>query len=211
LANLRYTSDVDPLDAIPPSLRRRVEAELQPGETPLWAGMPDPLRSALPLLFLFVFGIGWSSIAFSFEGVALAGLFAGRPGPDGSGNLHGWTALMMALFGLPFVAIGVGLLASPFVAAIRAMLTAHVVTNKRLLTVVGGPWPSVESRTGGSLTFVRRRDARAGHGTLRLGFGTERDSDGDPRSVEVPWIGIPGVRDAEGAVRQLAEASGRRL
>ncbi|MHB2168395.1 hypothetical protein [Alsobacter sp. R-9] len=196
------------LDRLPPSLRRRVAAELQPGETVRWAGSPGIVRAVLPTLFLFGFGLAWSSLTFTWEAIAVASLFASagdrQAVPPG-------LSVVLAIFGLPFVAIGVALLASPAYAGLRAMLTAHAVTDRRLLTVVGGPWPSTESRAPASLTYLHRSEGASGRGTLRLGFGTETDSDGSTTRIEARWPGVPAVRDAEAAVRDLARSVGRQI
>ena len=39
----------------------------------------------------------------------------------------------------------------------------------------------------------------------------ERDSDGDPRAVEIAWRAVPEVREAEEAVRALAAKAGRTI
>ena len=196
------------LSRLAPSLRRRVEAELKPGERVLWAGMPGPLQSLLPSLLLFVFGVGWSSLAFTWETVAIAGALG--LGSETGGMSRGMAA-DFAVFGLPFVAVGVGLMGAPFYAALRAFLTAHVVTDRRLLTVTGGSRASVESRSPDRLTTLSRRDGPAGRGTLRLGYGTEKDSDGDTRSIEDRWPDVPDVALAEDAVRSLAASVGRTI
>jgi hypothetical protein len=46
---------------------------------------------------------------------------------------------------------------------------------------------------------------------LRLGFGSYRDSEGDARSIETTWAGIPDVRQAEEAARELAKSVGRKV
>ena len=196
---------MDALNALPPTLAQRVASELQPGEAVLWAGVPGWLSSTLPTLPLFLFGIAWSSLTFSFEGAAIASILSpSHPASMGTGM-----GVLFLIFGLPFVAVGITLLGLPFFEALRAMMTAHVVTDRRLVTVRGGPWKSVEIRPVAALTFVRRRDQAGGRGNLRLGFGVEVDGDGDPRSVEVAWRGVPEVRKAEGAVRETAARAGR--
>lgn len=193
------------MKALPPTLVQRVEAELQPGEEVRWAGVPGWLASALPTLPLFVFGIAWSSLTFTFEGVAIASLLA----PASPASMGPGMGAVFLVFGLPFVAVGIALLGLPVFEAVRAMMTAHVVTDRRIITVRGGPWKSTEIRPVAALTFAQRRDHASGRGTLRLGFGVEVDSDGDPRSIQVAWRGIPAVREAESAVRVLAAAAGR--
>lgn len=197
----------DPLRQLPPSLQDRLRDALRPGEAVLYAGMPGVTASMRQTLVGFVFGIGWSAIAFTFQGVAIASLFSSDP-VKGMGTGMG---LVFCLFALPFTIIGIGLLAWPFHAAWTALLTVHAVTDRRLLTVTGGRHPSVESRSAQALTFVHRVAAGRGRGTLRLGFGTERDSDGDPRAVEVRWPGIPAVDQAEEAVRLLAASMNRTI
>ncbi len=196
-----------PLEFLPLSLRRRVEAELQPGESVLYAGMPGPVAEALPTLIGFVFGVGWSSIAFTWEYIALAALFQDAPG--GKPGMPPGLGVVFAIFGIPFVAIGVAMLAAPFVAALRALQTVHLVTDRRLVTIKGRPGASVETRLPEALTFLRRSGSVADRGTLRLGFGTYRDSDGDARSIETRWAGIARVGEAEEAIRRLARSVNR--
>jgi hypothetical protein len=196
-----------PLDRLPPSLRARVERELLPGEEVVWAGVPGSLGEALPTLPLFVFGLGWSSISFTFAGVAVASALA----EPSSKSMQPGMAAFFTLLSLPFVAVGVILLALPFYTALRAMLTAHAVTDRRLLTVTGGRWNTVEARPADTLTFLHRRDGKHGRGSLRLGLGMERDSDGDNRSIEIAWRAVPAVREAEEAIRALAARAGRTI
>ena len=59
----------------------------------------------------------------------------GAPFAGSMGQTMGW---VMALFGLPFVLIGLGMLLAPFAAFRTARRTVYVVTSKRLMTINEG-------------------------------------------------------------------------
>ena len=56
----------------------------------------------------------------------------------------GW---VMALFGLPFVLVGLGMLLAPFAAFRSARRTVYVLTNKRFMTITEG---RIEARQVGA-------------------------------------------------------------
>jgi hypothetical protein len=195
----------DLLSALTSSLRRRVEAEIRVDETLLWAGMPDWRRAMLPVLPLFVFGIGWCAIVLPFAGIAWAGALVG---PEASGGAPRGLMMVFAVFSLPFLAVGIGLLGSPLQAALKAMASAHVVTSRRLLTVTGWPFAGVESRDAANVKMLTRRQRPNGSGSLKITFGFRRDSDGDETETAQWWAGLGDVAAAEDAVRSAARAGG---
>src|SRR5262245_8831815 len=190
---------------LPATLRARLERELRPRERLVYAGVPSPWRTALPALSLFVFGLFWTSISGFIE-VLFVGLLLGYgPSPP---PVPRWLAGVVSIVGLLFVLVGVVLLASPFDRWRKARRTVHAVTDTRLLTVVDAPWRAAESVETG-ITSVHRRDIANGAGTLAIGCGTERDSEGQAIEVVTWWRGIPDVRRAEDAVRALVRKPGR--
>lgn len=103
--------------------RRQVAPYVRPDETLLWTGRPDPAKHLTGGdLFLIPFSLLWTGFAIFWMGAALAG---GAPLP-------------FALFGLPFVALGLYLVFGRFVVkARRKRQTAYGLTTRRALVAVG--------------------------------------------------------------------------
>jgi hypothetical protein len=120
----------------------------------------------------------------------------------------GGMAWFIAIFLIPFVLLGLGLLFSVPYSIMRGFKTVHAVTDSRILNVFGGRRPSVESYSGQVLNFVKRRDGRQDRGSLEIAYGVERDSEGDPRPVSTKWLGIADVKRAETAVLELMRRRG---
>lgn len=196
------SSDVSRL---PPFLRHAVSAELKNGEKVVYAGMPDWRAEAPQLLMAFVFGAFWSMLAFPAAFFVWAETLGFRPAAAGKAMGAGFGAFF-SIFLIPFVVIGIALLASPFVAIVRSRRTAHLVTDMRLMNVVtGGRSNSVDSFELSAINFLRRRDGKRGRGSLTIGYGVEIDSEGDSQPLTAFWPGIPDVRRAETVIRSLAK------
>jgi hypothetical protein len=192
--------------SLPPAVQAAVRGELQPRERVVYAGQPSPRAALLPTLPIFVFGIAWTAFVVVWE-VSAIGLSLGLWGRDqAGGNAPTWFGLGFSLFGLPFVLVGLGMLAAPVVAAVKAARSVHVVTDQRLFTLVTRPWRKVVSHFGYEVTAIERTDGDGGRGHLKLSRGSTRDSDGDLQEVYESWRGIPEVRRAESAVRDLTRA-----
>ena len=101
------------------SYNQAVRNALQPGEYVLWEGAPKKgMRLQKSDAFLLPFSLFWLGFALFWEYMAIAG---GAP-------------IFMALFGLPFVLIGVYLLFGRFITRARNLSSTHyVVTDQRLL------------------------------------------------------------------------------
>lgn len=96
--------------------------ELQPNEKTLWVGQPKPglaLKSSDAILIPF--SLFWSGFAFTWEIIVL------RQG-----------ITFMALFGVPFVLVGIYLLIGRFFFdAIRRKHTSYALTQKRIIIKSG--------------------------------------------------------------------------
>ena len=194
------------LEQLPTDLRRAANAALQPGERVLYAARPDWRAGWGGLIMIFAFGLFWMSISLMFfvgTGLALLGI---RPMMSNGQPAGFGLNLFVFLFSLPFVAIGLGFLAAPFLGIRKARATAHLVTNVRLINVSVGRDVSVESFPVSKINFVKRRTRRNGTGTLQIGYGVEKDSDGDPRPLTFDWTGIPDVDRAEVLIRSQANS-----
>ena len=79
------------------------------------------------------------------------------------------------------------------------------MTDARLLNVYEGKDKGAESYPFAKVNFVQRKDRRDGSGNLQIGYGVEKDSDGDPRPLTMDWTGIPDARRAEQIIREQAK------
>ncbi len=90
---------------LPAEVEERVLGEVEPGESVVWVGRPASGRFFLSMLPVLVFGVPWT--AFSLFWVVMA-IAASPPGA---------MAIIFPLFGLPFVAIGAGMLGGALLGA----------------------------------------------------------------------------------------------
>ena len=101
------------------SYNQAVRNALQPGEYVLWEGSPRKgIRLQKSDAVLIPFSLFWCGFAGFWEYTVIAG---GGP-------------LIMALFGIPFILVGLYLLLGRFVSRARSLSSTHyVVTDQRLL------------------------------------------------------------------------------
>lgn len=174
-------------------LRTRLQQELQPGETVVWAGSPHWRASWGNLLFTGVFAVGWTSITGFFAVMVAAAAFGFIPwrmnGGEGS---RGWAFVFLA-FLIPFVVIGGALLVQTCRELRSGSRRLHAVTDRRILTVEVGHKKPLEDRPRSTINFVRSSERADGSGTLSIACGIERDAEGSPRPEMVTWPGIPDV------------------
>ena len=173
-------------------LKLAIENELRPGEEVLWAGLPDPdeaYRSSLKLLF---FAIPWTAFALFWEFNALQMAFSSQ---DDSWFFR----IAFPLFGLPFVAIGVGMLYIPHFTYKNSKKTAYVITPDRIFTIAlsgsGNPLVTIYSPEG--IKRIDKKEKPGGRGTLTINFGYEVDSDGESHEKNLVFYGIANVNEVE--------------
>lgn len=194
----------DPI-RLPSDLRRALTSELNPGERVLYATQPDWRAEKGTLLAITIFGLFWSAISFTFFGVGLGGLLGLVPVNSGDAPASTGLLLFVFLFSLPFVAIGCAVLAAPVLGIRKSQRTVHAVTDTRLLNVYDAPRQGAETYPFAKLNFIKRKDRGNGTGNLQIGYGVEKDSDGDPRALTIDWSGIPDVKRAERIIREQAK------
>jgi hypothetical protein len=194
------------LAALPPDLQERVKAELQRGERLIYAGRPGVhigWAEAVAAFFYLAFTFFWCAISFTLGMVGFAGALGFAPpnaklGPPG-------LLWFFAVFSIPFMLIGIGLVATPLYSFWKSRRTVHAVTSDRVLSVFAKPFEGVQSYALSTISYVHRKDYAAGGGALRIGHGTERDSEGDLRALELTWTAIPDVKRAEAAIRDVMQ------
>lgn len=127
----------------------RLQPYLRPGEELLWCGRPDPavIFSAADVIAV-PFSLVWLGIALAWEAGAQA---IGAP--------QAFRAL-----GIPFVLIGIYLVAGRFVVRwIRKRRTVYGITGERVLVQAGSSFRESPVK-GGSMAIRRRRNGR--HATV---------------------------------------------
>jgi hypothetical protein len=193
------------LAKLTPDLRKRVAQELMPGERVVYAGAPDWTGGIGLGAFLFLFGLGWSALTFTAFGISVGAALGFAPPEMKMPEPRALTSWGLTLFLLPFVVVGVGLLSAPALIVYRNRRMAHIVTDRRVMTVHSGKNKGAESYTLDNIISLTRTDGgEEGCGSLLIGHGVERDSDGDIRAVTLDWLKFPAVRRAETAIRSIA-------
>jgi hypothetical protein len=172
-----------------PITRSEVDAELQPGETVLWAGKPLPSRIALQNREALVTGV-----------LALAALFVILTGFSAA------TVFNFLIFGcgftwlaLLFVLLPVYYFARPVYDYLTAGRTTYAVTDRRVLIIkprFGGKTVQSYNR----IQQIERRELSGGKGDLIFGSETQTTRAGvgiRVRSRKVGFFGIPNPREVE--------------
>jgi hypothetical protein len=134
---------------------RNPDFRLLPGEKILWQGQPSTsLRITGRDWYLIPFSLFWGGFAVFWEASVLA-----QPAP---GFLKFW--------GIPFIAIGVYLIAGRFfLDAWLRQRTRYAVTDQRIFIVRAGPFGSFISAALDRLPEIQLEEHRNGLGTLRFG------------------------------------------
>lgn len=179
-----------------PSNRAALTAELLPQETLLWAAEPSAgMRLAGFVVWLvaipFVgFGLFWT-------GLSLVPLLLG--GFQGVG----WIGLIAAAFGLPFLGVGLLLLAKPFALRRAADRTVFAFTDKRLIRLQHGRNHEVSEVPMDSIGSVDMVEYPDGSGTLSVQALGPPEATGARRPVAV--YQLMGVKDVSRARTLLRE------
>jgi hypothetical protein len=131
------------------ALASRLQSSLRPGEELLWAGRPDPaiVFSAADAIAI-PFSVVWLGIAIAWE--------MGAQAP--------WVPSAFRFLGIPFLVIGVYLVAGRFVTRwFRKRKTVYAITTGRVLVQAGSSFRESPVK-GGSMAVRRRRNGR--HATV---------------------------------------------
>lgn len=178
-------------------LRLALERELRPDETVQWHGWQ--LAKLDPKQFgMYLFAIPWTAFAVMWTSIATMAIASA--GDDGPGFV-GWA---FPLFGVPFVAVGIGMLAAPFMPLYQKGRVLYVVTDQRVLKLSLGRELSVNVVPAERIGLAERREQADGTGVLQLAVKIGVDSEGD-RSTEKFIIGtVADVLGAQVAVNRIA-------
>jgi len=194
----RNIGSVNSSATLPNQVRNRVEMELRSGERIVWAGQPIPARFVRVSWLLVVFGIFWT--AFSIFWVVGASFVTSRgstPGPF----------MLFPLFGVPFVAIGIGMLTSPIWMRKKAANTAYVITDQRafVLSQTFRKGTQVQNFDPKELQSLEHTQYPDGSGDIIFFTERWRDSDGDRRTRRMGFYAVRDVKTVEQHLRGLAQ------
>jgi hypothetical protein len=185
---------------IPKELRRKIDNELQPREFIRWVEQPIPRFFTAASIAGILFGIPWTSFAIFWLWAAL-----GFQLPDLREGLQ--PQHLFALFGVPFVIIGFGMLSSPLWVWWAARKTVYLVTDKRGISIQGGWYTTIRSYLPYQLNDVYRIERADGTGDVIIAIRQWKDSNGDRRSEVIGFLGIRNPREVENMLRQLVQNS----
>jgi hypothetical protein len=135
--------------------RRVIELELEEGERLLWAGQPPQgVRFSLLDIFLIPFSLVWGGFAIAWEVLAIV---SGAP-------------FFFALFGVPFVVVGLHLMVGRFFTDARARArTFYGVTDRRAIIVTNTPERRVQALDLEGLEAITLREESKGSGSIEFG------------------------------------------
>lgn len=187
---------------LPDDLRRAVISEFA-GEPIRWAGQPSAHTAFWRSAAIWLFAVPWTLFALFWESLALGSFSAIG---ETEGGESSWFGVVFVLFGLPFIAIGLGMMAAPFWLARRARRSIWVITARRIACLtLGRRGVAVRSILPRTIFAIERTEKPDGSGTLKLVFGEGRDSDGDKVERSETLQGIPDVRRVEDVIRRLMQ------
>jgi PH (Pleckstrin Homology) domain-containing protein len=177
----------------------RVAREIGAGERLLWSGRPRQglmLRPADALLIPF--SLLWGGFAFFWEGTAIS---AKAP-------------FFFLIWGIPFVLIGLYLIAGRFFADARQReRTIYAVTNERIIIISGLFKETVKSLNLKTLSDISLSEQADGTGTVSLGPSLSYawlSSGGWPggrQNLPPAFEGIPNARTVYDLIRQAQKAA----
>ena len=147
---------------MPGTVAQRLEValsrELLDGERVVWKGM-KLARVEARSFAIWLFAIPWT--AFALFWMAMAGLFTVGTNSDP----FSW---IFPLFGLPFVLIGLGMMAKPFLSFFQRGRILFAVTDQRVLKLSMGGDLTVNAVPADKIRDSVRRESKDGSGTIDL-------------------------------------------
>ncbi|MEN6372464.1 MAG: hypothetical protein ABFD64_10685 [Armatimonadota bacterium] len=140
--------------------RQVIQSELMDEESIEWVGQPDPsIIFTKADIFLIPFSILWCGFAIFWEASALGITFKGGGAP-----------LLFALFGVPFVLIGLYMVFGRFFyKAWKKRKTYYAVTNKRIIVITLGIGKNIQAVFIRDIPMINQSIGANGMGSLIFG------------------------------------------
>src|SRR5215216_6392607 len=163
--------------------QQMAQAELESGEQLLWHGRPGGRRFILGSIPIVLFGIPWTAFSLFWMAAASGFLFT----KSGNGIFS-----LFALFGVPFVLVGFGMLGSPYWAYRKMKRTVYALTNRRALIITGGRSKTIRSYSSKDIGVIERTERANGKGDIY--FATV---EGNKSTQRIGFLGISDARRVE--------------
>lgn len=180
-----------------------LKKELRAGERVLWSGRPFPARVMLSTFAIWFFAIPWTAFALFWETMALSPWFAESGSRGAPKAFEFGFAIVFPLFGLPFVLIGLGMMAAPFYAYRKAQRTVFAITSERALIMDGGARGEVKTFPLAQMSGEVRKSVRSdGSGSLYFSFQKRIDGDGDRVTDRKGFECVADVNEVERKLQQ---------
>ncbi|MBV6621386.1 MAG: hypothetical protein KI793_00265 [Rivularia sp. (in: Bacteria)] len=182
---------------LPNKLRQKVDKELEIGESIRWIGQPVPRVFTASSIGTFLFAIPWTAfVVFWVLTASTASIF-------------------FALFGIPFLIVGFGMLSSPIWLRLSAKNTAYVITNKRAISI-SIPITSfgnilsatIRNYPPSELNNIYRKERGDGTGDVVMAVQQSTKYINNRRNHTTEEIGFMGIRnpqEVEKILRKLAQ------
>lgn len=180
--------------------RAALAAELLPNETLLWAAEPSAgMRVAgfavwLVAIPFLAFGLFWTALT-------LVPLLSGAP------ERMTWLGIVAALFGLPFLGVGLIAFLKPFSLRRAADNTVFAFTDRRLIRLQHGKTREVSEVPMDSIGSVDMVEYSDGSGTLTIQALGPPEASGTRRPIAL--YQLMGVKDVARARTLLRARAGR--
>lgn len=189
----------------PDPLLPLLQKELDIGERLRWHGRPREKVMKWAAFGVWLFAVPWTAFSLFWTYMAWSGAES-MGGDEGAGGILKYA---FPLFGLPFILIGLAMLAAPVLGLFSNTQRIHGVTDKRIITLTKGKRDSVrvKSLQARHIGPVERWDGAHGRGKLSIETHSVRDSDGDRRTETVSLLGIENVARVEELIRDLSRES----
>ncbi len=182
---------------LPSKLRQKVDKELEIGESIRWVEQPIPRFFTATSIGGFLFAIPWTSFAIFWVSMALR------------------ASVFFALFGIPFVLVGLGMLSSPIWLRLSARNTVYLITNKRALSISipVSSFGNILSTTirnypPSKLKDIYRKERADGTGDVVMAVQQSTSNINNRRNQttqEIGFMGIHNPQEVEKMLRQLAQ------
>lgn len=180
---------------IPLKIEDMVRRELEHGEKIVWMEQPIPRYFTPGAIGLVLFAIPWTGFAVFWICAAL-----GFKVPDFSKDVG---RVIFALFGLPFVLVGMGMLSAPIWIYRKAFKTIYVITDRRAITLESGWTTTIRSYTPDMLHNIYREEKSNGTGSVIL--QEEVSTDSDNTTTQTKSLGFLNIRDPKTVEKMLKE------
>lgn len=183
------------------ALEQELRQALARGERVRWQGK-GLARVNFALFATYLFAIPWTAFSLFWTAMAWGATKADNLGDAGA------LAWAFPLFGLPFILVGLGMMAAPFLPLWTGARTIFAITDHRVIRLRSGRQLDSDSVPLERVGQLKRKQGRDGSGTLSFPVSISRDSDGDQTTdyfVLGPVAQIGAVEDALRQARDWAK------